>query len=244
MGAPLKENIRRGFVYSDCWVDDSRLVIVNIMAAADAGARILTRTRLEHAERKAELWQARLKDLRTGRETVWRARAIVNATGPWAENVRNAKLSGGGMVKKHIRLIKGSHLVVPSLYDGEHAFILQNPDGRVVFVLPFQDNYSLLGTTEEAFVGDPANARMEPEEARYICDAVNGYWARPVSPDDAVWSFAGVRPLFEDNAGDPSAMSRDYVLDLQDEDGQAPFCPFSAASSPPIDGWPNMRWPA
>ena len=223
MGAPLKDGIHRGFVYSDCWVDDSRLVIVNIMAAAEAGARILTRTRLEHAERKAGLWQARLKDLRTGRETVWRARAIVNATGPWVEDVRNGKLNSGGVAKIHIRLVKGSHLVVPRLYDAEHAYILQNPDGRVVFVLPFQKNYSLLGTTEATFDGDPAKARMDPDEARYICDAVNGYWARPVSPDDAVWSFAGVRPLFDDDAGDPSAITRDYVLDLQDEGSQAPL---------------------
>lgn len=223
MGAPLKESIRRGFVYTDCWVDDSRLVIVNIMAAAEAGARILTRTRLEKAERNAGLWQAKLKDLRTGQETVWSARAIINAAGPWAEDVRNSRLCSGGMAKNHIRLVKGSHLVVPRLYDAEHAYILQNPDGRVVFVLPFQENYSLLGTTETAFDGDPAEASMDPGEARYICDAVNGYWAQPVSPDDAIWSFAGVRPLFDDDAGNPSAMTRDYVLDMQEEDGQAPL---------------------
>jgi glycerol-3-phosphate dehydrogenase len=223
MGAPLKEGIRKGFVYSDCWVDDSRLVIVNIMAAAEAGARIETRTRLEHAERNAGVWHATINDLRTGGETVWRARAMVNATGPWAEDVLEAKIDNGGKAKYKIRLVKGSHLVVPRLYDAEHAYILQNPDGRVVFVLPFQDNYSLLGTTEIAFGGDPDEASMDADEARYICDSVNAYWGNPVSPDDAIWSFAGVRPLFDDDAGDPSATSREYVLDLQDADGQAPL---------------------
>jgi len=222
MGAPLKEDIHRGFVYSDFWVDDSRLVIANILAAAEAGAHILTRTRLEQAERNSGLWQARLMDHRTGEETVCRARAIVNATGPWAEAVRNGKL-GSGTAKNHIRLVKGSHLVVPRLYGSEHAYILQNPDGRVVFVLPFQGDYSMLGTTETVFDGDPAEVCMDPDEARCICDAVNGYWTHPVSPGDAVWSFAGVRPLFNDNADDPSAMSREYVLDLQDERGEAPL---------------------
>ncbi|MBC8339058.1 MAG: glycerol-3-phosphate dehydrogenase [Rhodospirillales bacterium] len=223
MGAPLKDIIVKGFVYSDCWVDDSRLVVVNAMAAAEAGARILTRTRLEHADRKAGLWLARLKNMRNGEQTEVRARAIVNAAGPWAEDVLNEKLENTEAVKNRIRLVKGSHLVVPRLYEEDHAYILLNPDGRVVFVLPFQNTYSLLGTTEVVFDGDPADARMAPEEARYICDAVNGYFAKPVSPDDAVWSFSGVRPLFDDDADNPSAVTRDYVFDLQERDGGAPL---------------------
>jgi glycerol-3-phosphate dehydrogenase len=211
LGRPLKPAIARGFVYADCWVDDSRLVVLNAVAAAQAGARVMTRTRLTAAARAEGLWRATLRDMRTGKESTVAARALVNAAGPWVAGVLDAlKIAG----RRRVRLVKGSHLVVPRLHDGQQAYILQNPDKRVVFVLPYEGAFSLIGTTEVPFAGDPAGVAMDAAEANYICASVNGYMAKPVAPSDAVWSFAGIRPLFDDDAENPSAVTRDYGLDL------------------------------
>ena len=213
LGEPLKDEIKRGFVYADCWVDDARLVVLNAIAAAQAGASVMTRTRLIAAERTGDRWRARLKDMRSGRETAVAARVLVNAAGPWVEEVRDMA-TGGRAGDRRVRLVKGSHLVVPRLHLGEQAYILQNPDGRVVFVLPYEGAFSIIGTTEVAFEGDPAEVAMDADEADYICRSVNGYLKKPVKPADAVWSYAGIRPLFDDKAASASAVTRDYVLDL------------------------------
>ena len=216
-GRPVRDGIRKGFSYYDCWVDDARLVILNAVDAARLGAHVMTRTKLLSAERTAGVWQARLARPGGGEARVIRARALVNAAGPWVEQVL-ATLPGDGAGRARARprmiLVKGSHIVVPRLHDENCAYILQHTDRRVIFVLPFEGAYSLIGTTDVPFDGEPADARITAAEIRYLCDAVNAYFVRPVEPADVRWSFAGVRPLFGDGADDPAAVSRDYILDL------------------------------
>lgn len=221
-GAPLDDTIAKGFVYSDCWVNDARLVVLNAIDAAANGATILTRTRVTGARRTGGLWRVRLRDQETGDEREVGARVLVNAGGPWVQEVLDGVVeSGGGGPANHIRLVKGSHIVVPRLYDGDHAYILQNTDRRVVFVIPYEEDFSLIGTTEVGVTGDPGTARMDDAEAAYLCDAVSAYFTKAVSPADVVWSFAGVRPLFDDASESASAVTREYVLDLDVAEGQA-----------------------
>ncbi|MFQ5785173.1 MAG: glycerol-3-phosphate dehydrogenase [Alphaproteobacteria bacterium] len=219
-GDPLKPSVGRGFVYSDCWVDDSRLVVLNALDAAQRGATILTRTRCVSATRDNGSWRAVLRDARGGETTV-RARVLVNAAGPWVARVLQDALDG--YRETRLKLIKGSHIVVPRLYEGSHAYILQNNDRRIVFVIPYERRFSLIGTTEAAFDGDPAKAEIDAAETAYLCDAVGRYFAKPVTPDDVVWSYAGVRPLYDNAAKSASAVTRDYVLDLDAQPGGAPL---------------------
>lgn len=212
-GRPVRGDIRKGFAYYDCWVDDARLVVANAKSAAQLGARIMTGTKLMTAHRAKGEWRARLMDRRNDREETVRARALVNAAGPWVEQVLT-DIEGTGGPRQRTILVKGSHIVVPRLHDGDFAYILQHTDRRVIFVIPFEGEYSLIGTTDVNFDGDPADAAISEEETRYLCDAVSAYFSQPVSPADVRWSFAGVRPLFGDGADDPSAVTRDYVLDL------------------------------
>ena len=219
-GVPLVGSLKKGFVYSDCWVDDARLVCLNARAAANAGAEIRTRTRFLHARREDGLWRAWLLDGQTGIEREVRARVLVNAAGPWVRKVMEGVLGDSNGLG--VRLVKGSHLVVPRLHHGGHAYILQGTDGRVVFVLPYEERFSLIGTTDVT-VDAPATPCMDDEEARYLCDVINGYFSTTLSPEDAVWSYSGVRPLYDDNADTPSAVTRDYVLDLEGGPNQAPL---------------------
>ncbi|MDP6345205.1 MAG: glycerol-3-phosphate dehydrogenase [Alphaproteobacteria bacterium] len=221
-GRPVRGDIRKGFAYYDCWVDDARLVVLNAMSAAGLGARIMTDTKLVSAQRPDGTWRAHLLDRRTGTETVVRARVLVNAAGPWVEQVLadiDAGTDDGGRQERRMILVKGSHIVVPRLYEGDFAYILQHTDRRVIFVIPFEGDHSLIGTTDVHYEGDPGMVGISPDETRYLCDAVGAYFTRPVTPDDVRWSFAGVRPLFGDDADDPSAVTRDYVLDLNMGDG-------------------------
>ncbi len=206
--APLAPDVRAGFVYSDCVTDDARLVIANARDAAGRGAQILPRTALVSAQRDGGTWHAALSD---GREVA--ARVLVNAAGPWVERVqRLAGLRAGAA----LRLVKGSHIVTRRLYAGDHAYLLQNDDRRVVFVLPFEDAFTLIGTTELPFSGDPAAAAISAAEVEYLCRAVGRWFARAPRPDDVVWSYAGVRPLYEDRAASAAAVTRDYVFDLDE----------------------------
>lgn len=220
-GKPLKDTIRKGFVYSDCWTDDARLVVLNAMAAAEKGASIRTRTRVTAARRVDDLWEATLTDSEDGHAETVRARLVINTAGPWVREVLDdvAHLPSASRV----RLVKGSHLVVPRLHDGEQAYILQNVDKRIIFVLPYEGQFSLIGTTDVPFTGDPAKVAMEAAEADYLCAAVNRYFAKPIAPADIVWSYAGVRPLYDDASADPSAVTREYVLELDLADGGAPL---------------------
>jgi glycerol-3-phosphate dehydrogenase len=214
-GACLKPELRHGFSYSDCRVDDARLVVANALDARARGAEILTRTACVSARREQGVWRVQL----AGDREV-RARAIVNAAGPWVKRVLNERLAQ--VSAENVQLVKGSHIVLPRLYEGEHAFILQNDDRRVIFMIPFEERFTLVGTTDVPEPGDPDRAAASDDEVAYLCQAVNRYLAKPVSPADAVWRFAGVRPLYDDGTSDPSAITRDYTLRVDEEDGTAP----------------------
>ena len=224
-GASLQPRFSKGFVFSDCWADDSRLVVLNAMDAAARGATILTRAFCESARRKPDFWEVTVRDTITGGTSLAKARVLVNAAGPWVKMVNERAF---GMAHYgHLLLSKGSHIVVPRLYEGEHAYLLQNVDRRVVFVLPFQERYSMIGTTDVFFEGDPGTVAVDPEEIRYLCEAVNRFFAGRVSPSDVVWSFAGLRPLFGDEpehgASHPADISREYALELDGGPGQPPL---------------------
>ena len=210
-GAPLRPGLRTAFVYSDCWVDDSRLVVLNARDAARRGATILTRTELVSARRVEGRWQARLKRGDGSMREV-AARILVNAGGPWVTEVLHR--CGLSAVKAELRLIKGSHIVVPKLYPGEQAYLLQNDDRRVVFVLPFEQDFTLIGTTDIPYGGEPGGVAIDAAETDYLCRAASAWLARPVTPDMVVWSYAGVRPLYDDHAKDAAAVTRDYVLNI------------------------------
>jgi glycerol-3-phosphate dehydrogenase len=221
-GAPLKPELARGFAYSDCWVEDSRLVVLNAMDARARGAEILLRTRCVEARREGGQWIAKLKDLATGAERVVRARILVNAAGPWVERVLHGVAGQSGSA--HMRLVKGSHIVVPRLFEGDHAYILQNTDRRVIFAIPYEHRFTLIGTTDIPFEGDASNVKITPEETAYLCNAVNRYFAKQIGPADVVRSYSGVRPLYDDDSSaNPSTVTRDYVFDLAGSPGEAPL---------------------
>ena len=217
-GAPLKPEIAAAFAYSDCWVEDSRLVVLNAKDAARRGAEIAVRTAFLGAERGAEAWTCRLRNA-AGQERVVRARAVVNAAGPWVLQAQAAAHADAGRSRARVRLVRGSHIVLPALYAGEQAYILQNDDRRVVFVIPYEGRFSLIGTTDVPHEGDPAKAVCTPEEAAYLCAAVARQFRTAPRVEDIVWSFSGVRPLYDDGASDPSAVTRDYVLTLDNAPG-------------------------
>jgi glycerol-3-phosphate dehydrogenase len=219
-GRPLKQGLTKGFTYSDCWAEDSRLVVLNAIGAREAGAEIRTRTACTAARRADGVWEATLEP-EGGQAVTVRARALVNAAGPWVDRVLDRVADTTR--KSGLRLVKGSHIVVPRLHDGAQAYILQNEDRRVVFVLPFEDRFSLIGTTDVPFEGDPADVRIDEEETAYLCAAVSRYFEKPVVPDQVVWSYAGVRPLYDDAKLDASAVTRDYVFDIDEGDGKAPL---------------------
>jgi glycerol-3-phosphate dehydrogenase len=210
LGAPLRDNVQHGFVYADCRTDDARLTIVSARDAALRGAEISTRTALVSARRKAGSWHGVLRGGDGAKREVT-ARVLVNAAGPWVQDVLAlASLS----TPARLRLVKGSHIVVPQLYDGDHGYLLQNDDRRIIFVLPFEHRYSLIGTTELPSSGDPGTASITEDEIAYLCRAVARWFQAPPGPADVVWSYAGVRPLYEDRAKSAASVSRDYVFDL------------------------------
>jgi glycerol-3-phosphate dehydrogenase len=219
-GAGLQEKFTRGFVYSDARVDDARLVVLNALAAKELGADIRTRTRFAEARREDGLWRIGLADT-SGVATQVRCRALVNATGPWVKQVQDAASRGAG--GENVRHIKGSHIVVPRVHAEEHAYILQNSDQRIVFIIPYQGAFSLIGTTDIP-VEDFEKPVISREETDYLCDIANSYLATPIRPRDVVWSYSGVRPLYDDGSDNPSEITRDYVLKLDTgERGEAPL---------------------
>jgi glycerol-3-phosphate dehydrogenase len=218
-GEALDPALHKGFVYSDCWAQDSRLVVLNAMDAASRGATILTHTACVRAQRKNSRWHVRLRDDDGEREV--RASAVVNAAGPWARTLFDGVIDM--KVSHDLRLIKGSHIVVPRLFRHDYAYILQQPDGRIVFAIPYESDYTLVGTTDVDFTGDPATAQASEEEITYLCNAVNHYFVNKLRPEDVIWTYSGVRPLYDDEAGNASAVTRDYVLDLDSPKGQPPL---------------------
>jgi glycerol-3-phosphate dehydrogenase len=218
-GGPLRKHLTTGFVYSDCWVDDARLVVVNARDAAARGAEIATRTEMRSARRIGDHW--RVLTEKDGMTTEAAARILVNAAGPWVSEI--LRRAGITEHKGDLRLIKGSHIVVPRLHDGRQAYILQNDDHRIVFVLPYEGLFSLIGTTELPFSGDREQLAIEPSEIDYLCRAVSRWFAKPLAPQDVVWSYAGIRPLYDDRERNAAAVTRDYVLELDAPVGQAPL---------------------
>jgi glycerol-3-phosphate dehydrogenase len=221
VGRPLIPNrYSKGFEYSDCFVDDARLVVLTARDAADHGAVIRTRSRATEIRHTDGIWQITLQNGLTGERGSIRARVLVNAGGPWVENVL---ASGAGVnAKAKVRLVQGSHIVVPKLYAHDRAYMFQNSDGRIVFVIPYQDDFTLIGTTDRDYDGDPAKVKASAEEVQYLCAAVSEYLANPVRPDDVVWTYAGVRPLYDDGASEAKAATREYVFEL-DTPGGAPL---------------------
>ncbi len=217
-GAPLISDLARGSTYWDCAVDDSRLVVLNAIAAREAGARIETRTPVTALKIEDGVWTATLGN--AGRRIT--ARAVVNAAGPWIANVAALATRSGPARLPAVRLVKGSHVVVPHIAGADDAYTFQNRDGRIVFALPFEETFTMIGTTEEAFVGDPRSAVPSHDEEAYLLEAANRFFRKPLTHRDIVWSFAGVRPLDEDGSETASAVSRDYRLE------------FDATATPPL----------
>ncbi len=217
-GQPLKRHFHRGYEYSDCFADDARLVVLNAVDAAERGAVIRTRTRCVRAER-SDVWRLVL-NARGVREVVT-ARVLVNAAGAWVETVAEAVLRRPPSGR--LRLDKGSHIVVPRLYDHDRAYILQAADGRVVFAIPFARDFTLIGTTDRSFTGDPAVVAPTEPEIDYLCGVINAYFRASIVAADIVWAFAGVRALYDDGAGKPQDVGRDYVLSLDNASGVAPL---------------------
>ena len=215
-GNPLNPELTTASFYSDCWVDDSRLVVLNVRDAVARGAKILTRTTCVSASPRAQGdgWNVRLRDTVTGVETSMTAKIIVNAAGPWAEGclenvVERAKVTP-------MRLVKGSHIVVPKMFDHDSAYIFQNPDRRIVFAIPYENDFTMIGTTDEDFDGDLAHISASEAEIEYLCETSNRFFGKQISKDDIVWKFAGVRPLLGGGAGSAKEVTRDYRLDVQD----------------------------
>jgi glycerol-3-phosphate dehydrogenase len=215
-GAPLQDRFERAYEYSDCWVEDSRLVVLNARDAERMGAAIRPRTRVRRAERDGDLWRITL-DGEHGRETVT-ARALVNAGGPWVSEVIGnvARINS----RETIRLVRGSHIVTRKLYDHDKAYFFQGTDGRIIFAIPYEQDFTLIGTTDREHEGSPRDAVCTEAEQDYLCDFASQYFRRPVTRDDIVWTYSGVRPLYDDGASSATAATRDYVLSL-DANGPA-----------------------
>ena len=222
IGAPLKDQYTQGFEYSDGWVDDARLVLLNALDARERGATVLTRSPCMHVQRSPSGWTTTLQTPQ-GARTV-EARALVNAAGPWADHfLRHAAHPAGteALATQHLRLVKGSHIVVRRLFDHDHAYIFQNPDKRIAFAIPYEREFTLIGTTDvelpNAWLHTPGKAQIDDIEVAYLCEQTSRYFKQPVTPADVVWSYAGVRPLLDDESGDPSAVTRDYLLEPNTE---------------------------
>ena len=218
VGGPLKPDFRKAFEYSDCWVEDSRLVALNARDAANRGATILTRTTCEGAEREGSHWRVSLRN-EAGASDV-SARAIVNAGGPWVADVLTGKLRQNSTEK--VRLVRGSHIVTRRLFDHDQPYFLQQPDGRIIFAIPYETDFTLIGTTDEDHDADPANPVCTSEERDYLINAANLYFDKPIGTEDVVWTYSGVRPLYDDGASTATAATRDYVLSLSDPSAGAP----------------------
>lgn len=219
-GAPLRRDLTRGFVYSDGWVQDARLVVLNAQDAAERGATILTRTKLIGADRGEQMWTAQLETPEGAHQTV-RARAIVNAAGPWVGHLLGDVLRQNATHR--VRMVKGSHIVTRKLFDHDHAYIFQNPDKRIIFAIPYERDFTLIGTTDIEYHGDPAQVAIDDDEIAYLCRSVSEYFTKPIVPGDVVWTYAGVRPLMEEEVSNPSAVTRDYKLELDATGTRAPL---------------------
>ncbi len=220
-GQSLRPELTRGFMYADAWVDDARLVVLNAIDAAERGANILPRTRCISARRHADGWDVTLQSAGGQPAQIVRCRTLVNAAGPWVVNFLHDAL--GMTSRRHLRLAKGSHIVVRRLFEHDHAYLLQNPDKRILFAIPYERDFTLIGTTDVEYTGDPAAVSIAPAEIAYLCEMTNRYFSRGISAADVLWSYSGVRPLLADEEHDLSAVSRDYELECDANAQGAPL---------------------
>ena len=218
-GKPLKEEFTRGYEYSDCWVEDARLVVLNARDAKARGAEIRTRTKVLSARRDGAEWSVDIESA-DGKETI-RAKALINSAGPWVSQVLGQVIGHNDPAK--IRMVKGSHLVVEKLYDHDRCYIFQNADGRICFAIPYETNYTLIGTTDQDHKGDPGKPEISDEETDYLLRAVSEYFRKPVTRAQLKWAYSGIRPLYDDGASKAQEATRDYVLKLDKPEGQAPL---------------------
>ena len=218
-GKPLKPLFTRAFEYSDGWVNDARLVILNARDAADRGATIRTRTKVTGARRENGLWTITLEDGQTRSTDEIKARLVVNAAGPWVDRVLSAAVGQNDV--HNVRLVQGSHIVIAKKFDDPRAYFFQNKDGRIIFAIPYEDEFTLIGTTDQDYDGDPRDVRISDGEIDYLCNAASEYFVSPVKRSDIVWTYSGVRPLYDDGASKAQEATRDYVLKLEDAGGGA-----------------------
>ncbi len=217
----LKPEIRTGFEYSDCWVDDARLVLLNALAAKKNNAEVRNYCKVENARREGDIWQVTIHNVMTGQRFERKARVLVNAAGPWVKRFFDEGLAQTS--PRNIRLIKGSHIVVPRVHNEPEAYILQNHDSRIVFLIPYLDKFTIIGTTDVEYSGDPKDVTVSDDEIDYLLDIVNQHFVHQLTQADIVWSYSGVRPLCDDESSSPQAVTRDYTLELDARNGQAPL---------------------
>ena len=217
----LKSLFQRGFEYSDCWVDDARMVVLNARDAADRGAEIRRNTEVVRARRVDDLWEVEVRDTQSGQIEQVQAKALVNAAGPWVSSVLQGAL--GLNSQANVRLVKGSHIIVPKMFAHDRSFIFQNSDGRIVFAIPYEHDFTLIGTTDVDYQDDPGNVECSEDEISYLCAAVSEYFSQAVTPEMVVHTYSGVRPLYDDGASEARAATRDYVLEMDESHGKAPL---------------------
>lgn len=221
-GRPLIDEFKKGFEYSDCWVDDARLVVLNALDARKLGAEIRTRSQCIAAKRDGDVWQVTLRDVQTEQLRTIQARTLVNATGPWVDQLLD-KTQLKSHEEQNVRLVRGSHVIVPKLYEHDRAYIFQNSDERIIFAIPYEQDFTLLGTTDADHGDNLGEVKISEDEAQYICDAASVYFNKPVEREQVVWTYSGVRPLYDDGASAAQEATRDYVLDLADQHGKTPL---------------------
>ncbi len=220
-GKPLKPLFSKAFEYSDCWVNDARLVVLNARDAADRGATIRTRAKVTSARRDNGHWKISVEDMQSGQTEEVKARLIVNAAGPWVDKVLAGTVGQNDV--HNVRLVQGSHIVVKRKFTDTRAYFFQNKDGRIIFAIPYEEDFTLIGTTDQDYEGDPAKVAISEREIDYLCDAASEYFAEPVRRADIVWTYSGVRPLYDDGASKAQEATRDYVLKADGGDGQPPL---------------------
>ncbi len=220
-GKPLKAMFKKAFEYSDGWVDDARLVVLNARDAQNRGATVLPRTKVTSARRENGVWNIDLENTVTGSRKSVESKMLVNAAGPWVDRVLQGAV--GKNNASNVRLVQGSHIVVKKKFDDPRAYFFQNPDNRIIFAIPYQNDFTLIGTTDQDYTGDPGDVRITQGEIDYLCNAASEYFSEPVRPADIVWTYSGVRPLFDDGVSKAQEATRDYVLKVEHGPGEAPL---------------------
>lgn len=220
-GKPLKALFTKAFEYSDGWVDDARMVVLNARDAADRGATIMPRTKVISARREGALWTIETENTLSGEKRQFRSRMLVNAAGPWVDHVLSDAF--GKNQVHNVRLVQGSHIIVRKKFDDPRAYFFQNPDNRIIFAIPYEQDFTLIGTTDRDYKDDPKDVKITEDETLYLCNAASEYFKEPVRPEDIVWTYSAVRPLYDDGASKAQEATRDYVLKVEGEEGQAPL---------------------